>query len=135
MTMDKTSEEWVVMRYFREKYEDFPKGRLVKSESPDFILKQGPKKQTGIEITRLDYLLSNHVDVDELLPALKNIINRKEDKLRLYRKKKLNEYWLVITIDSMEATNFEHDKIIHLSLSGSLFDKVFFFDLFSGKII
>ena len=33
----KKDKEKLVLQYFREKYADFPKGRLMKSESPDFI--------------------------------------------------------------------------------------------------
>jgi len=41
------------MRSFRENYPDFPKGKLTKSESPDFVLKLSPSKSIGIEISRI----------------------------------------------------------------------------------
>ena len=50
----KKDKEWLVLQYFREKYAGFPKGRLLKSESPDFIVRQGRKRGIGIEMTRLD---------------------------------------------------------------------------------
>ena len=70
MTVDKTSEEWVVMRFFREKCKIFPAGKLVKSESPDFILKVNRKKQIGIELTRFDYLINDGSNRDEILKQL-----------------------------------------------------------------
>ena len=134
MTVDKTSEEWVVMRFFREKCKIFPAGKLVKSESPDFILKVNRKKQIGIELTRFDYLINDGSNRDEILKQLDGLIARKEDKLKLYRKKLLNEYWLVITTESDDL----NEEIVKIRSSGypftSSFDKVFLFDLFSARI-
>ena len=50
-----TKAQWekAVMRLFRETCPGFPHGRLIKTESPDFILKTSRKRSTGIEITRL----------------------------------------------------------------------------------
>jgi len=137
MAGDKLAEELVIVHYFREKYEAFPKGKLIKSESPDFILKQSPKRQTGIEISRLDYLLDEGSCEEVFSYQLKELIRRKGEKLRLYRKKRLNEYWLVITIDSCEKiTGDEREREkLQASFAGSSFDKVFLFDLFSAEII
>lgn len=49
----KTQEEWLVMRSFRDHYKEFPKGKLTKSESPDFVLKQSLSKSIGIEVSRV----------------------------------------------------------------------------------
>lgn len=53
MQFNKHVEEKLIMKMFRDAYQDFPKGRLVKSESPDFFLREARKKKTGIELTRL----------------------------------------------------------------------------------
>lgn len=45
--------EVLLMEYFRQTYPEFPKGRLVPSESPDFILRLKNRTSMGIEITRL----------------------------------------------------------------------------------
>lgn len=45
--------ELLLINYFRKNYSDFPKGNIVASESPDFILKQKNRKKLGIELTRL----------------------------------------------------------------------------------
>jgi hypothetical protein len=49
----KDREEQAILNYFRETYEEFPKGKLLKSESPDFILRVNRKKTIGIELTKL----------------------------------------------------------------------------------
>lgn len=42
------------MDYFRKCYPDFPKGSVVPSESPDFLMKMKNKHILGIELTRLN---------------------------------------------------------------------------------
>ena len=42
-------EEISILKIFSKEYSDFPKGKLVKTESPDFILKINLKKSIGIE--------------------------------------------------------------------------------------
>ena len=46
--------EIVLMHYFMEFYPEFPKGSLLPSESPDFILTFKKRHQLGIELTRLN---------------------------------------------------------------------------------
>lgn len=46
-------EELLIMEQFRNEYKEFPKGKLEKSESPDFIVKVSPKNAIGIELTKL----------------------------------------------------------------------------------
>ncbi|MDZ7741140.1 MAG: hypothetical protein U5Q03_05155 [Bacteroidota bacterium] len=53
MHEDKFAEEKQLMLLFRDALKDFPKGKLIKSEAPDFILREAHKKKTGIELTRL----------------------------------------------------------------------------------
>ena len=103
MPIDKTMEEWVVMRYFREKYVQFPKGKLIKTESPDFILRVNRKKRIGIELTRLDYLLDDTAKTNELNDVISILITQKEEKLPLYQKNILSEYWLIVSVDSLKT--------------------------------
>lgn len=42
------------MEYFRTCYKEFPKGKVVASESPDFLLKMKNAHLLGIELTRLN---------------------------------------------------------------------------------
>ena len=52
--MNHHDEEIMILELFRKSYPEFPKGKLVKSESPDFILQQNyPNQSIGIEVTRL----------------------------------------------------------------------------------
>jgi len=46
-------EELLIMEQFKNIYPEFPKGKLEKSESPDFILKISAKYSIGIELTKL----------------------------------------------------------------------------------
>lgn len=127
--MDQKSEERLIMDYFRESFSDFPKGKLIQSESPDYILKPGPKKSIGIELTRLD---QNAASLKEKIEAtLKN----KSDKIGLYQQKKMKAIWLVVHADFIESKKSYNilNKIEKWTFETE-FDKVFLFDLFERKI-
>ena len=49
----KEEQEFIVIKSFKDHYPDFPKGRIIKSESPDFIVRNGPKYKIGIELVQL----------------------------------------------------------------------------------
>ena len=107
----------------------FPKGKLIKVESPDFILQVNRKKRIGIELTRLDYLLKDVTNKNELSGLLSILIAQKEEKLPLYQKNILSEYWLIVSVDSLKI-GLPEQLILN-----SKFDKVFLIDLFSGLIV
>lgn len=46
--------EILLINYFRESFEDFPKGKIQPSESPDFIVSLKNRHHLGIELTRLN---------------------------------------------------------------------------------
>src|SRR5690606_3487223 len=46
--------EILLMHYFRECNPEFPKGEIIPSESPDFILKLKTRYRIGIELIRLN---------------------------------------------------------------------------------
>ena len=46
-------EEGIILRSFINHYPDFPKGKVIESESPDFIIQDGPKTKIGIELVQL----------------------------------------------------------------------------------
>jgi hypothetical protein len=126
--MNQQDEEILIMHYFREHYKNFPKGKLEKSESPDFILRINPKKSFGIELTRLP-AMNNFVD------ALYEILEKKEQKLSLYLGQGFLEIWLIIYTDDLQKySRFNpNNKISNLNFQSS-FDKVFLFDLFENKV-
>lgn len=49
----KQEEEKQLLRYFASCYEAFPKGRIIKTESPDFIIQKSRHHRIGIELTKL----------------------------------------------------------------------------------
>jgi hypothetical protein len=65
MQPEKKQLELLLMHYFRERSPDFPKGKLMLSESPDFILKLKTKNRVGIELTRLNPLNARLPDSNE----------------------------------------------------------------------
>lgn len=127
--MNQKEEEKLVMQYFRESYEDFPKGKLVVSESPDFILKIKHKKSIGIELTRLDIIANS------LKEKIEATLENKSEKLLIYQKKSFTKIWLIIYtefIDEPKSYNIQN-KLNTWNFS-SEFDQVFLFDLFERKI-
>jgi hypothetical protein len=115
MTRGKEYLEGLLMDRFQQLLDGFPKGKLSKSESPDFILQLTVKKSIGIEFTTLlndKSKKSNRLDTHSFsgkeIPSLvrkelDRAINRKELKLKNYQKKRTNEIWLVIAAPSILA--------------------------------
>jgi len=127
--LNQQDEEKLIIEQFRKYYPEFPKGKLVKSESPDFILKINPKRSIGIELTRLD---EKGKSVKE---KIESTINRKESKLSLYNKNQLRSLWLIIHTDGFNENKFFNlfNKLNQWNFP-SKFNSVFLFDLFSNKI-
>ncbi|HDR50217.1 MAG TPA: hypothetical protein ENN90_01155 [Mariniphaga anaerophila] len=69
--------EILLMQYFRESYPDFPKGKVVPWESPDFIVKLKSRNKLGIELTRLNPANAREPDEAELriIQSREQIIN------------------------------------------------------------
>jgi hypothetical protein len=66
MQPDKKQLEILLINYFRECYDDFPKGKLASSESPDFIVKMRSRRELGIELTRLNPVNKSEIGEDKL---------------------------------------------------------------------
>jgi hypothetical protein len=140
LIMNHHDEEILILELFRKNYADFPKGKLIKSESPDFILNSGRAKSIGIEITRLhDGSISKNnpgFPVAELTKSnIESTINHKEEKLSLYQKKKISECWLIIATDYMRLpkgeniSSFISELVVH-----SRYQRIFLMDLFDNKV-
>jgi hypothetical protein len=119
---------------FRENYPGFPKGLLKPSESPDFILSITSRQKIGIELTSLH---PNFSDTDLL--SYENItacLESKNEKLGLYRKKKLNEYWLIISVNDLHSWNRInlHNKLIVWNFMTG-FNRVFLFNTIDGIVL
>jgi hypothetical protein len=233
--------EVLLMEYFRNAYPDFPKGKLIPSESPDFILGLKNRTSVGIEITRLypsdqknvlpppidssiemqfinkvkelvegynaqplfvkflfikghsindSHILSaaimtsvairnalyhnesrfllyeiighshlpsflksvlvmrhslqtislwekaNHQGISNDIAAdLRNAIQKKDDKLEIYKSRNLQYYWLLITTDQLESIrNVNIGNQIGKQEFNSLFHKVFLFELMKARV-
>ena len=131
---DKKHTESIIINLFREHFHDFPKGFLKPSESPDFILGISPRYKIGIELTSLHPYSS-----DTELLSYENItacIDAKNEKLRLYQRKNLNEYWLIIYVEdnhSWYRTNI-HNKILVWDFKTG-FTRLFLFNSLEGKVL
>ena len=130
---DKKRGESVIINLFRENFPSFPKGSLKPSESPDFILAISPKQKIGIELTSLHPFIP-----DSELLSFENItacLEAKNEKLRLYKKKKLNEYWLIISVNDLHSRNriHIHNKLI-IWVFETGFNRVFLFNEINGKV-
>lgn len=126
--MNQKEEEKLIIQKFRNSFREFPKGKLISAESPDFVLRISPKKRIGIELIQLYYS-------EELIAGIHTAIKKKEAKLPLYRSMNLSELWLLIhSDDAFSGLNFNFDnKLNNLNVLSS-FHRIFLFDLFSGKI-
>lgn len=72
----------------------------------------------------------------ETILKISQLIAKKEEKLQLYQKKRLNQYWLLITTDRLD--NKQNETFRHLFFNaGNLhpFQKIFLFDLLKAQII
>jgi hypothetical protein len=131
---DKKQAESAIINLFRKHFPGFPRGSLKPSESPDFILSESPKRKIGIELTSLHLFFS-----DTELLSYENIaacLEAKNGKLRLYRKKKLNEYWLIIYVEDIPGwyrLNI-HNKLIVWDFQTG-FTRVFLFNSLEGKVL
>ena len=130
---NKKKEELIILELFRDRYKNFPKGKLNPSESPDFILSLGPRKKIGLELTRL------HQQSPGKDPfSFENIsacLQHKEDKLILYRKKNLQAYWLILTIlDPAYKPRYNlYNKFIVWDFHTS-YDEIFLFNALNGDV-
>jgi hypothetical protein len=131
---DKKIDETDVLNAFRNCYTEWPGGLLNPAESPDFILSLGPRNKIGIELVRL-HLRPGRKDPFSY-ENLSECIEMKEDKLRLYRKRRLREYWLIIAVRDpayQPAYNLKN-KILKWSFHTS-FHRVFLFNVAGSEIM
>ena len=125
-------EERRILGLFRQCFEDFPKGALKAAESPDFILHVGPRKKIGLEITRLQMESPGE---SLSMEAIEKCLKAKEEKLPLYRRKRLQEYWLILVLHDpghLPAYNLKNKLSVWRFESG--FNRVFLFEPAGGRI-
>ncbi|MFO7615812.1 MAG: hypothetical protein R6V75_01020 [Bacteroidales bacterium] len=130
----KSEQEWIIIRWFRDHFPDFPKGRLVKGESPDFRLLVSPRNWIGIEIVGV-HPPEKEWSQNLLGQAIGSTVTAKEEKAPAYRKDKPRELWLILVANDLGATgdretNFEG----HAEPGSRAFDRVFLFDLYRHRV-
>jgi hypothetical protein len=133
---DKSIQELIILDRFKKHYPGFPKGRIIKSESPDFMLMSCNKPAIGIELTSLrssTYALGNNNN-DDFISDMIHSISKKQEKLNSYRQKNADAYWLIIFADSIEFNGFSLNGQLDSSISTKGFDRMFLFDLFEARI-
>ena len=105
---EQKKEERGYLDLFSTLYLQMPTGRVIASESPDFIIRDGRKKRWGVEVTRLTrqeyHDRPGQLHSPELRKeALMDMIQMKEEKLYLYRRKNLLQIWLLIVVDGFDS--------------------------------
>lgn len=140
-------EELQIIQQFKTGYSDFPKGKLEKSESPDFILWLTAKNAIGIELTKLHgpavskykthypRKISGYVAPEFNRENLEFTIGAKNEKLGYYQAKRLSQLWLLITADLDESpVNFNLGNKLQNWTFFSGFQKVFLLELKNQKV-
>ena len=132
---DKKQHEKKVFQLFKNLTDDFPKGKVIQNESPDFLLRLNPKKAIGIELTELRgqtfHENQGHFENPDLLfQHIENTISAKEEKIYLYQKVKPVELWLLIHIQSFHGKlNFHYrNKLSNWSFTSS-FDRIYLLEI------
>ncbi|WP_163709676.1 hypothetical protein [Mangrovibacterium lignilyticum] len=137
--MDKKNEH-IIIQQFARLYHEWPKGKLQAGESPDFILKINTRKSIGIELTELkgqDFI--NHtgglLNPTNIFAYLKETITAKNEKLVLYRRKKLYRIWLLIHVEQLtQNVNFNFQNKLENRLFHSDFDRVFLLEMRNERL-
>lgn len=136
----KKLEERKYLNYFLQAYTDFPKGKIIAAESPDFIISLNYKRKLGIELTRLTQPNLEESELAILVPPLSKEyliekIKSKEEKLPLYKKQRVSELWLILVADTFErSTSFNiHNQIEAWNIE-SRFDRVFLFEVMGNTV-
>lgn len=103
-------EEKAAFDRFCALFPDLPKGKITQSESPDFVIKTGKRSSAGIELTRL---FAEEPGTTAIAPAkrhrltmsvVQKVIEHKQEKIRLYQKRKPEQLWLVVILENVQGT-------------------------------
>jgi hypothetical protein len=122
-------------------YPGFPAGRVIHSESPDFIVQSTRKQKTGIELTRLTrtegdhFEGSGHFHPDFSLDSLQELLNCKESKIGLYKTKGVEKIWLVILVNGFsQSPAFNINNQLERWRPETTFDALLILDLSLQRI-
>jgi hypothetical protein len=127
-------EEIRIIDHFRLHCKDFPKGVLLSSESPDFILRQRKGSAIGIELTSIK-TSEGHDRLSVLMAMVRETLRIKNQKYLLYRKGRFSSIWLIIYCDYLEWPQSLHPSdLLRMADTESRFDRTFIFNLFKNEI-
>ena len=114
-------------------------GSFFKESVSAEFLPQGLESMLIVHHPELDVALwerSNNLGVSENVVAdIREAIHKKDEKLRLYQKQRLNYYWLLITTDRLRGVKSYNlpNKIMNHTFH-SRFQHVFLFDLVKSDV-
>jgi hypothetical protein len=137
----KSEQEWIIMRYFTANCPEFPKGKLVKGESPDFQLWISPKRFIGIELTQVRmFNIGNSAQCflskETAIRQVQGSVQLKEEKIRLYRSDHPFQLWLIIFADYSEPEAIKNvTREIAETRIETTFDRVYYFDLDTHQVL
>ena len=129
---NKKKQERLIIDKFRQVFMEFPKGKLISSESPDFILRTSPKQSFGIELMRL---ITDKKSEMTIYDDLDKAMCSKEEKLTLYKKKRLNRYWLLLYGNEIPKLSHFDVEQLRSRAAGSAYHKIFLMLVPENKII
>lgn len=105
-------------------------GEKLPAEIEKILVINHPVMTTSIWERANNLGVSNNVVAD-----INHAIQKKDEKLRIYHRKKLNLYWLLITTDRFHGLkNFNLPQQIDNRKFNSRFQRVYLFDLLKSKI-
>lgn len=125
----------LIRKHIQDRYKkSFFTGSIHKHELPEgleeILIVHHPKLEIAVWERSNNLGVSNNV-----LDDIKKAIHKKDEKLRLYQKQKLNYYWLLITTDRLRGVKSFNlpNKILNHNFH-SQFQHVFLFDLIKSKV-
>ncbi len=133
--------EKIILDIFKKHCQSFPPGKVHKSESPDFIIQDGPKKKTGIELVQLLPAADHHYSQAGILKPkfsfeqINMTLLLKEKKRLSYQHPTIQSLWLLIHFDYLDSSGSfnlkNHIDKWHFTFG---FDQVWMIDLFENTL-
>ncbi len=116
------------------KGDDFFKESLAKADLPEELEQVLIVYHPGLETSVWER--SNNLGIsNDVVDDIRQSIHKKDEKLRLYQKQRLNYYWLLITTDRLRGVkNFNLPNKIMNHKFQSNFQHVFLFDLIKSNV-
>jgi len=137
--MNKGNEK-LILEYFKETIEGFPSGKIVASESPDFLIFSGQSEKIGIELVQLlpppelNHYFAGILNPKNSYEQISMTINLKEAKRHLYQSAHCAELWLLIHFDFQDSPNFKLGNHISKWTFSHGFNRVYIFNLFERHV-